>query len=229
MTLQVQRQKLDLLYCDSVHPTVFSLFLANCLDVFEGDLTACDLGTGGGILAIALARLGMEGVVAVDHSATACEVAEENVRRNGVATQVEVVHGDLAEMKLSGFDLAVCNPPTMPDVEVTPSFATGGADPLDVVRLIGARLPGWLSASGRCQISLSSLVALEAAGVLEEAGFTPTLQAGLLAPFRPFYKRAYSNLQLDTFLTEGRALRNGAGALQTLWEIISVYTLKRMQ
>jgi SAM-dependent methyltransferase len=225
MTLQVQEQKLDLVYCDEVHPTVFSLFLANCLEVGEGDLLGCDLGTGSGILAIALARLGVERVVAVDNSAVACEVAEENVRRNGAAAQVEILHVDLADIDLSGFDLAVCNPPTMPDVEVTPGFASGGADPLDVVRLVASKLADWLSPSGRCQISLSSIVASEAMAMFAGAGVTPVLQASLLAPFRPFYRRAYSSLELDVFLAEGRVLRNGSGSLQTLWEIISVYSL----
>jgi methylase of polypeptide subunit release factors len=229
MTLQVQEQEIDLVYCEEVHPTVFSLFLANRLEVFEKDLTGCDLGTGSGILAITLARLGMERVVAVDRSAIACEVAEENVRRNGVAGQVEVVHGDLADMNLSGFDLAVCNPPTMPDVEVTPGFASGGSDPLDVVRLVASKLRYWLSPSGRCQISLSSLVAEEAVDVFERSGLASMLEASLLAPFRPFYKKAYSKSQLDSFLAEGRVLGNGVGDLQTLWEIISVYTLSRAQ
>jgi len=49
---------------------------------------ALDIGTGSGVLAIALAKLGVADVCAIDTDAGACAIAEENVRRNGVRTQV---------------------------------------------------------------------------------------------------------------------------------------------
>ncbi|BDG61428.1 50S ribosomal protein L11 methyltransferase [Caldinitratiruptor microaerophilus] len=56
---------------------------------------AVDLGTGSGILAIALARLGVPDILALDVDPVAVRVARENVARNGVGAHVQVVHGSL--------------------------------------------------------------------------------------------------------------------------------------
>lgn len=52
------------------------------------ELTALDVGTGSGILAIALAKLGVSSVVALDNDPTALKVARGNVRLNGVWRRV---------------------------------------------------------------------------------------------------------------------------------------------
>jgi ribosomal protein L11 methyltransferase len=57
------------------------------------DGSALDIGTGTGILAIALARLGWERVVAVDIDPDAASAAKENMARNGVAERVAVLEG----------------------------------------------------------------------------------------------------------------------------------------
>lgn len=68
---------------------------------------ALDVGTGSGILAIALAKLGVHDIWAVDTDPTACAVATTNAAANGVATRVHVL-SDLAEITGS-FDLVVAN------------------------------------------------------------------------------------------------------------------------
>jgi methylase of polypeptide subunit release factors len=230
MSLYVQGHRLDLFYTDAVRPTVFSLFLGNGLDLDGTEALACDLGTGSGILAIALALKGVERVVAIDCSEVACEVALENVRRNGVAGQVEVVHGDLPALGSSpDFDLVVSNPPTMPDRPGTPGFAAGGggASGLSFVHSIADGLAGWLAQEGRAQLAISSLVAEEALDSLRSAGFLTQPRATLLAPFRDFYAAAYAPDQLERFVAEGRALREGESAGSWLSELITVYTLRR--
>jgi ribosomal protein L11 methyltransferase len=76
-----------------------------CLLAIERHLTpgapVLDLGTGSGILAIAAARLGSGPVLALDVDPEAVRVANENVTANGVAGQVRVAAGSLAEV-LSG-------------------------------------------------------------------------------------------------------------------------------
>lgn len=52
-----------------------------------------DIGAGSGILAIAAARLGAASVVAVEADSLACEAMRENVLRNGVHEQIEIVEG----------------------------------------------------------------------------------------------------------------------------------------
>lgn len=69
--------------------------------------TAVDLGTGSGVLAATLARLGLT-VVATDVSSAAVRCATENCRE----LDVEVRHGDLfGPIEGETFDVVVVNPP----------------------------------------------------------------------------------------------------------------------
>ena len=61
--------------------------------------TALDVGTGSGILAIALAFLGAAQVWAIDNDPVAVNVARENLRVNGVAEKVQVSGGNLSTIK----------------------------------------------------------------------------------------------------------------------------------
>jgi len=84
-----------------------------CLQQLErvivgGSITrALDVGTGSGVLAIALAKLGVDEVWAVDTDPVACRVATANASVNGVGTRVRVT-SDLADVPGS-FDLIVAN------------------------------------------------------------------------------------------------------------------------
>ena len=68
---------------------------------------ALDVGTGSGVLAIALAKLGVSDIWAVDNDPTACTVATANAAVNNVADQVHVV-SDLGGVS-GRFDLVVAN------------------------------------------------------------------------------------------------------------------------
>ena len=68
-----------------------------------------DVGTGSGILAIAAARLGANGIVAVDIDPDAVRVARENVAHNGLSDRIEVRKGDLLQGLSQTFDFAVAN------------------------------------------------------------------------------------------------------------------------
>jgi ribosomal protein L11 methyltransferase len=74
----------------------------------KGEFTGLDVGTGSGILAIALAKLGARKIWAIDNDPVALTVARENLRANEVATRVH-----LSGIKLSGikktFSVAVAN------------------------------------------------------------------------------------------------------------------------
>ena len=100
------------------HPTT-----AMCLELLEDEMgartsakgpVALDVGTGSGILSVALAMLGASRVVAVDIDETAVGIARDNARLNGVEDRVEVIHGDIsAAFGRTGpadrFDLVVAN------------------------------------------------------------------------------------------------------------------------
>ena len=78
-------------------------------ETWEG--TILDVGTGSGAIAVALAHhLPHAHITAIDVSAPALAVAEENAKRNGVA--IRFLRGDLlAPVSSETFDIVVSNPP----------------------------------------------------------------------------------------------------------------------
>jgi release factor glutamine methyltransferase len=113
----------------------------------------CEIGTGSGCIAVALAReLTRASIVATDISPAALIVARGNAARHGVGERVELVCSDLCDaLGERRFDAVVSNPPYVaageiaglePELGFEPRRALdGGADGLDVVRrlLDGAR------------------------------------------------------------------------------------------
>jgi ribosomal protein L11 methyltransferase len=57
-----------------------------------------DLGTGTGILAIAAAKLGAGSILGLDTDPEAVQVARANIEANGVADQIRVEQGSVAEL-----------------------------------------------------------------------------------------------------------------------------------
>jgi ribosomal protein L11 methyltransferase len=89
--------------------------------------SALDVGTGSGVLAIAIAKAAKARVLASDIDPVAARVARENVKLNGVAAYVTVVTaGDLRGTLFRGagpFDLIVANILAGPLVALAPSLA----------------------------------------------------------------------------------------------------------
>jgi release factor glutamine methyltransferase len=112
-------------------------------------LTALDVGTGSGAIALCLAREGgFARVVATDLSAGALELARENAGRLGLAGAVEFREGSVYE-PVAGerFDVIVSNPPYIAPAEraqLAPEVVDwephaalfGGTDGLDVIRTL---------------------------------------------------------------------------------------------
>jgi methylase of polypeptide subunit release factors len=73
---------------------------------------AFDIGTGTGILALALARRGVAKIVATDIDPRALACAKENVARFALQDRIEVLGKDMFPEGLA--DLIVCNPPWIP-------------------------------------------------------------------------------------------------------------------
>lgn len=80
--------------------------------------TALDVGTGSGILSIALAQLGAARVWAVDNDPVALQVAQENLQINGAAKNVRLSGDDLGKIRGS-FPLVVANLTAETIVELT--------------------------------------------------------------------------------------------------------------
>jgi len=113
----------------------------------------CDLCTGSGCIAVAIAKNVPEArVTATDISAAALEVAARNVEKHRLTEHVRLLCGDLFEpiikqLDVNQFDLIVCNPPYVSTAEYEKldknvkdyepvSALLAGADGMDVFRRI---------------------------------------------------------------------------------------------
>jgi release factor glutamine methyltransferase len=79
-------------------------------------LRVADVGTGAGVVAVALAAFAPRlEVWATDISAAAVALARENAERHDVSERVKVVEGNLLDPLEGTFDLIVANLPYLPD------------------------------------------------------------------------------------------------------------------
>ncbi len=135
-----------------------------CLEAIEAAVgmgqvrSALDVGTGSGVLALALARLGVERVVALDTDPAVLPLARANLARNGAA-RVALLAGPLTALR-GRFDLVVAN--LLADAIVAEAGALAGAvgpgGRLVVSGLVAEQLPavraaypGWQVAETRAE------------------------------------------------------------------------------
>jgi release factor glutamine methyltransferase len=137
----------------------------------------CDVGTGSGAIALALAaeRPDLE-LVATDASAEALEVARANAARLGLA--VELHHGDLLAGVTGRLDAIVSNPPYVEDgaelaldiVRYEPALALrAGPDGLDVIRRLLPAAGATAAHTVALEIGAGQSAAVTA--LVREAGF----------------------------------------------------------
>ena len=82
---------------------------------------AFDIGTGTGVLALLLARRGLQRVLATDVDVRALACARENVGRLGLTARVDIVESDLfPPIAIGRAGLIVCNPPWLPGKPSSP-------------------------------------------------------------------------------------------------------------
>lgn len=111
---------------DSEHLVVEALALAKIIAAPR----ILDIGTGSGNLVVALAKqLPAAQLTAVDVSADALGVAQQNAEKHGVADRIRFVQGDLFESLPAGekYDVVVSNPPYITASEI-PKLAPGVRD-----------------------------------------------------------------------------------------------------
>ena len=83
-------------------------FLEAAAERLDGRFSALDVGTGSGILAIALAFLGAGDIRAIDNDPVALRVARDNLRANGVARRIRLSAVKLSAIRAK-FDLVAAN------------------------------------------------------------------------------------------------------------------------
>jgi ribosomal protein L11 methyltransferase len=119
---------------------------AGCLQAIErlasveAPAYAIDLGTGSGILAVALARLGSVRVLAVDDDPDAIAAAVGNAARNGVGPRIECVVADVATLSAPPARMVVANILTTAHRRLAAHYATLVAP--DGVLVLGGILDG---------------------------------------------------------------------------------------
>ena len=128
-----------------------------------GPQSVCDLCTGCGIIAVAIAKNVPDvKVVATDISEPALALAAKNVEKHQLGEKIELRHGDLFEPlvpRLDVFDLIVCNPPyvSAPEYEALdrnvkeyePRLALyAGEDGLDLYRRLVEKVDQFLKTDG---------------------------------------------------------------------------------
>lgn len=154
-------------------------------------LRVADLGTGSGVIAIALAvHLSEAQFWATDRSSEALRLAERNARRHGVEERIHFVSGDLFD-PLRGqegtFSAVVSNPPYVSSGHLAdlpaeiqlhePLIALdGGRDGLKVIRRVIEEAPQFLSVGGILALEVGAGQAPEVVTLMDSAGGLSHLQ-----------------------------------------------------
>ncbi len=147
-------------------------------------LSAVDLGTGTGAIALSLALEGPFGrVVATDASADALAVARENLMASGLQDRVELREGDLFDALGADetFDLVVSNPPYVTDSEMEAlqpevgqwepvQALAAGPDGMRVLRAIVSGAGAHMEAGGLLALEIGAEQARPVVGLVEAAG-----------------------------------------------------------
>ena len=147
----------------------------------------CDLCTGSGCIAIAIAKNFPDSrVTATDISAAALEVTARNVEKHQLKEQIKLLCGDLFEpiiqqLDVSQFDLIVCNPPyvstseyekldkNVKDYEPKPALLAG-VDGLDVYRKMIEKMYEFLKPCAELMLEIGYAQGPSVKELLEQTG-----------------------------------------------------------
>lgn len=143
-------------------------------------LSALDIGTGSGAIAVSLAKYGVKKVAAADISPKALDTAKKNAEKNGV--EIDFYLSDIFENISGRFDAVVSNPPYIksgviptlsPQVkDHEPLLALdGGRDGLDFYRRIISKAKEYLNENGLLAFEIGYDQGAEVSGLVADAGF----------------------------------------------------------
>lgn len=147
----------------------------------------CDLCTGSGCIAVAIAKNVPDArVTATDISSAALEVAARNVEKHRLNEQVRLLCGDLFEpiiqqLDVNQFDLIVCNPPYVSTAEYEKldknvkdyepaSALLAGADGMDVYRSIIKKVDEFLKPGAALMLEIGYAQGPAVRELLEQPG-----------------------------------------------------------
>lgn len=154
----------------------------------EGKQQVCDLCTGCGCIAIALAKSEPNVfITATDISVDALNTAAKNIQKQGLSDRIRLLCGDLLEplipqLDAGKFDLIVCNPPYVSSgeyesldknvKEYEPKIALwAGSDGLDIYRRIAEKISDFLKADGSLILEIGYSQGQAVRELLEKTGY----------------------------------------------------------
>jgi release factor glutamine methyltransferase len=154
----------------------------------KGPQLVCDLCTGSGCIAVAIAKnYSGARIIATDISEAALKVAARNVKKYNLENQINLLCGDLFDSVVphldnAGFDLIVCNPPYVSTDEFgrldenirnyEPQEALlAGTEGLDFYRKIAERADNFLKADSALMLETGFRQAQAVADILKQTGF----------------------------------------------------------
>jgi len=153
----------------------------------DGKQFVCDLGTGSGCIAIAIARNypGAD-VIATDISDAALNIAAQNIEKHQLKNRVTLLCGDLfdpldPQLNVDKFDLIVCNPPYVSAAEFEkldknvkdyqPKLALfAGDDGLDIYRQIIKKIDAFLKPGAALMLEVGYSQGETVRELLEDTG-----------------------------------------------------------
>ena len=153
----------------------------------SGTQFVCDLCTGCGCIAVAIAKSFPDArIIATDISDSALRVAAANVEKYQLKDKIELLHGDLfdpimPQLDVHKFDLIVCNPPyvSAPEFEALdknvkdyePGLALlAGNDGLDIYRRICEKVDQFLKPDAALMLEIGFAQGQAIKELLEKAG-----------------------------------------------------------
>lgn len=151
----------------------------------SGPQYVCDLCTGSGCIAVAIAKNYPDAkIIATDICDNALKIAAENIAKYNLAEKIRILNGDLfepiiAELDVKEFDLITCNPPYISHSEMEklepkvknhePHLAlNGGPDGLDIYRRIADQAGTYLKKGGLLLLEIGYLQGSAVKKLLEE-------------------------------------------------------------